>query len=194
MRHTIPTTQIQALAPCSSRHRIWNTGLEQPVQGAGPHLHPPCHVTQAQPFIPETDGGGEIHPGLRPAQPHALGPGVFQPRPGSLDDTHPFLFSNPPEDGDQQGANWAAHVEPRLLHADDPHAHGVELEDGRQIAHHLFRHTMATLTLENRAEVRYIQEMLGHAELSTTQIYTQVSIRKLKEVHTLTHPGARKGS
>jgi integrase/recombinase XerD len=47
---------------------------------------------------------------------------------------------------------------------------------------------MATLMLENGADVRYIQEMLGHAELSTTQIYTQVSIRKLKEIHTATHP------
>jgi integrase/recombinase XerD len=54
---------------------------------------------------------------------------------------------------------------------------------------HLFRHTMATLMLENGADIRYIQAMLGHAELSTTQIYTQVSIRKLKEIHTATHPG-----
>jgi len=43
--------------------------------------------------------------------------------------------------------------------------------------------------LENGADIRYIQAMLGHAELSTTQIYTQVSIRKLKEIHTATHPG-----
>ena len=50
---------------------------------------------------------------------------------------------------------------------------------------------MATLMLEGGADIRYIQEMLGHAELSTTQIYTQVSIRKLKEVHTPTHPAAR---
>jgi integrase/recombinase XerD len=54
---------------------------------------------------------------------------------------------------------------------------------------HLFRHTMATLMLENGADIRFIQAMLGHAELSTTQIYTQVSIRKLKEIHTATHPG-----
>jgi integrase/recombinase XerD len=39
--------------------------------------------------------------------------------------------------------------------------------------------------------VRFIQEMLGHVKLETTQIYTQVSIRKLKEIHTATHPGAR---
>lgn len=53
---------------------------------------------------------------------------------------------------------------------------------------HLFRHTMATLMLEAGADIRFIQEMLGHENLSTTQIYTQVSIRKLKEVHTATHP------
>jgi integrase/recombinase XerD len=53
---------------------------------------------------------------------------------------------------------------------------------------HLFRHTMATLMLENGADIRFIQAMLGHAELSTTQIYTQVSIVKLKQIHTLTHP------
>jgi integrase/recombinase XerD len=55
---------------------------------------------------------------------------------------------------------------------------------------HLFRHTMATLMLEGGADIRYIQAMLGHAELSTTQIYTQVSIRALQAVHAATHPGA----
>ncbi|MCP4468874.1 MAG: tyrosine-type recombinase/integrase [Halieaceae bacterium] len=48
---------------------------------------------------------------------------------------------------------------------------------------HLFRHTMATLMLEGGADVHFIQEMLGHANLETTQIYTQVSIRKLQEIH-----------
>jgi integrase/recombinase XerD len=64
-------------------------------------------------------------------------------------------------------------------------------EIGKSGACHLFRHTMATVMLENGADIRFIQEMLGHAELSTTQIYTQVSIRKLKAVHTLTHPTAK---
>lgn len=61
---------------------------------------------------------------------------------------------------------------------------------GKQGACHLFRHTMATLMLEGGADIRYIQAMLGHAELSTTQIYTQVSIRTLQAVHQATHPGA----
>jgi integrase/recombinase XerD len=56
---------------------------------------------------------------------------------------------------------------------------------------HLFRHTMATLMLENGADIRFIQAMLGHASLTTTEIYSHVAIRKLKEIHTATHPGAR---
>ena len=47
---------------------------------------------------------------------------------------------------------------------------------------------MATHMLENGADIRYIQAMLGHTDLSTTQIYTHVSIRKLQEIHTATHP------
>lgn len=56
---------------------------------------------------------------------------------------------------------------------------------------HIFRHTCATLMLEGGADIRHVQEQLGHASLSTTQIYAQVSIRKLKEVHSQTHPAAK---
>src|SRR6266850_1051554 len=55
---------------------------------------------------------------------------------------------------------------------------------------HLLRHTMATGMLEHGADVRVIQEILGHARLTTTQLYTRVSIRLLKAVHTATHPAA----
>jgi integrase/recombinase XerD len=54
---------------------------------------------------------------------------------------------------------------------------------------HLFRHTMATLMLENGADIRYIQAMLGHADLKSTQIYAHVSIAQLRAVHSTTHPG-----
>ena len=62
---------------------------------------------------------------------------------------------------------------------------------GKKGACHLFRHTMATLMLENGADIRFIQEMLGHASVETTQIYTHVSIRMLKQIHQATHPGAK---
>jgi len=47
---------------------------------------------------------------------------------------------------------------------------------------------MTTLMLEGGADIRYIQAMLGHTDLKTTEIYTQVSIRQLKQIHTATHP------
>ena len=59
---------------------------------------------------------------------------------------------------------------------------------GKVGACHIFRHTMATHMLEGGADTRFIQQMLGHAHLSTTQVYTRVSIRKLQEVHRRTHP------
>lgn len=58
---------------------------------------------------------------------------------------------------------------------------------------HLFRHTAATLMLEGGADIRFIQAMLGHESLETTQIYTRVSVAKLAEIHAATHPGARLG-
>jgi len=53
---------------------------------------------------------------------------------------------------------------------------------------HIFRHTMATLMHDAGADIRDLQEILGHAQLSTTEIYTHVSIERLKAVHTRTHP------
>ena len=55
---------------------------------------------------------------------------------------------------------------------------------------HLWRHTMATLMLEGGADIRFIQVMLGHADLSSTQIYTRVALAQLSLVHARTHPGA----
>jgi integrase/recombinase XerD len=62
---------------------------------------------------------------------------------------------------------------------------------GKSGSCHLFRHTMATLMLDGGADIRHVQEMLGHADIKTTQIYTQVSVHKLKAIHDATHPGAK---
>jgi integrase/recombinase XerD len=56
----------------------------------------------------------------------------------------------------------------------------------------LFRHTLATTMLDHGADIRYIQQILGHSSLQATQIYTKVSIRQLKQVHTQTHPAKLK--
>ncbi|WP_181321697.1 tyrosine-type recombinase/integrase [Trinickia symbiotica] len=53
---------------------------------------------------------------------------------------------------------------------------------------HLFRHAIATQVLENGADVRFIRAMLGHADINTTQVYTRVSIRALKDIHSAKHP------
>jgi integrase/recombinase XerD len=65
---------------------------------------------------------------------------------------------------------------------------------GKKGSYHLFRHAMATLMLEGGADIRFIQQMLGHAELSTTQLYTQVSIKKLQDIHRATHLAAAGGA
>jgi integrase/recombinase XerD len=97
----------------------------------------------------------------------------------------------PPDEGTLFLTNLGESLTPsRLTQLVREYVNGAELE--KHGACHLFRHTMATLMLEGGADIRYIQEMLGHVELSTTQIYTQVSIKKLKAVHELTHPGAAK--
>jgi integrase/recombinase XerD len=58
---------------------------------------------------------------------------------------------------------------------------------------HLLRHACATHMLENGADIRYIQAQLGHADLSTTEVYTRVSIQQLKAVHEKTHPARMPG-
>ncbi|CDL84739.1 site-specific tyrosine recombinase XerC [Xenorhabdus cabanillasii] len=116
----------------------------------------------------------------------------------------------------ESARHWLQHylndVRPRLVWGKDPDylfvsQHGRGLTDNsltqivRNALHragidkpggcHLFRHGMATQMLENGADTRHIQAILGHASLESTQIYTRVAIGHLKAVHQQTHPAER---
>ena len=68
----------------------------------------------------------------------------------------------------------------------------VELGLTKKFTPHVFRHTFATHLLDNNADIRIVQELLGHQSIGTTQIYTHVTGKKLEKIYRDAHPHGRK--
>jgi len=105
---------------------------------------------------------------LTDARPHLL----VGADPGAV-----FLATN----GERLGATWLTGAVHRYIEGS-----GV----GKPGSCHLFRHSAATLMVERGADIRYVQELLGHRDLSSTHIYTRVAPERLAAIHAATHPGA----
>jgi integrase/recombinase XerC len=82
-------------------------------------------------------------------------------------------------------------INPRTVQARVKY-HALRSGLGQRVYPHLFRHSFATHVLESSGDLRGVQEMLGHADISTTQIYTHLDFQHLAQVYDKAHPRARK--
>ena len=82
---------------------------------------------------------------------------------------------------------WGQGMDPMAIwHVVKKYANAAKLK--KPVSPHTFRHSCATHMLHNGAPIRHIQEMLGHASLETTQVYTRITINELKRIHSQYHP------
>ncbi len=72
------------------------------------------------------------------------------------------------------------------------HTYAKKIGIEKHVTPHTFRHTFATHLLDHDAGIRVVQELLGHENISTTQIYSHVSVKRLKDVYKETHPHGRR--
>ncbi|MDP3058260.1 MAG: tyrosine-type recombinase/integrase, partial [bacterium] len=105
-----------------------------------------------------------------------------------LQKSRPNLVDDPKETAlfvNYRGTRLSARSLGRLV---DKYVQQAALKEG--VSPHSFRHTFATHLLDNGADLRSVQELLGHASVSTTQGYTHVTRERLKSVYSQTHPRA----
>jgi len=88
-------------------------------------------------------------------------------------------------------SNRGNRISPRSVQARVSHWAGRQGID-TQVYPHLFRHSFATHLLESSHDLRGVQELLGHANISTTQVYTHLDFQHLAQIYDQTHPRARK--
>ncbi|MGC6745966.1 tyrosine-type recombinase/integrase [Escherichia coli] len=88
--------------------------------------------------------------------------------------------------------NWAS-VSPRVMCRNAFAEWGIKQGLNNHVHPHKLRHSFATHMLESSGDLRGVQELLGHANLSTTQIYTHLDFQHLASVYDAAHPRAKRG-
>ena len=94
--------------------------------------------------------------------------------------------------GNKNGARGGGHITRQRIHQLLKQAAIAAGIDPKRVSPHVLRHGFATHLVENGADLRVVQQMLGHSDIATTQIYTHVNTKRLKEAVMKSHPLARK--